>query len=172
MGGNWNGKSLIQTHIGLEGVRITEMYRDCHCNASLCNSNCMCYDTIGVWLTCCCHQCVIYSLTTGSKTEVLDTVYVANARHMQYPAAYFDSYFYLPWEASLANWSYSVSSAIIQPVEQALKHSVSAIWIAFSWWKWLEMVGLALPNLLRQQTCSDNWSLDKWLLTVLKNYSH
>ena len=57
----------------LEDVRITEMYRSCHYNASLCNSNCMCYNASAEWLTCCCHQCVMYSLTTRSKIKLLDT---------------------------------------------------------------------------------------------------
>ena len=45
----------------------------------------------------------------------------------RYPVAEFDSYFHLCYEACLSHRSYPVSSAAVQQVERALKHSISAI---------------------------------------------
>ena len=79
-----------------------------------------------------CHWCAILPLATGSESEPLDTAYVTSTVHLPY----------FHCKAWLTSATYPMSPAAVQHVEQALKHSMSAI----EQLKLMELVGVALPS--------------------------
>ena len=77
-----------------------------------------------------CHWCAILPLATGSESEPSYTAYVKRA--------VYSPYFHC--KAWLTSATYPMSPATVQHVEQALKHSMSAI----EQLKLMELVGIAL----------------------------